>query len=384
MRQSLILIVFSFIMLAVLQTAECIAVETLDPSLAVRDTSGTILWYDIRLLDVEGRGWNETAEFYDRLPSKAENTVRQPVWNLRRDSAGMCVRFVTDATVISARWRLRSESLALPHMPATGVSGLDLYVKTEAGKWRWLANGRPTVYPENTVSLVKDIPEGRREYILYLPLYNGVTSVEIGIPDSASLSKAGHWGPGERKPVVFYGTSITQGGCASRPGMVYTAILGRWLNYPVINLGFSGNGRMEPEMADLHAELDPSVYVLDCLPNMTPEETAVRIEPFVRVLRGKHPATPIVLAEDRSYTNSFLVTANRIRNKEGRKALRQIYSRLKAAGDENLYYIDGEMQLGDDNEGSVDGSHPTDLGFMRQAEVFYRVLAPILKEGGAR
>jgi len=384
MRHSLILIVFGFIMLAILQSPECIAAETLDPSLAVRDTSGAILWYDIRLLDVEGRGWSETAEFYDRLPSKAENTVRQPVWDLSRDSAGMCVRFMTDATEISARWRLRSESLAMPHMPATGVSGLDLYVKTGAGKWGWLANGRPTVYPENTVSLVKDIPDGRREYILYLPLYNGVTSVEIGIPASALLSKAGPWGPGERKPVVFYGTSITQGGCASRPGMVYTAILGRWLDYPVINLGFSGNGRMEPEMADLLAELDPSVYVLDCLPNMTSEETAVRIEPFVKVLREKHPATPIVLTEDRSYTNSFLVTANRIRNEEGRKALRQIYNRLKAAGDKNLYSIDGKMQLGDDSEGAVDGSHPTDLGFMRQAEVFYRVLAPILKEGGAR
>ena len=103
---------------------------------------------------------------------------------------------------------------------------------------------------------------------------------------------------GNRKPLVFYGTSITQGGCASRPGMVHTAILGRWLDRPVINLGFSGNGTMDPEMADLMAELDPALYILDCLPNINAAQVAKRVVPFVRTLRKARPETPILLVED--------------------------------------------------------------------------------------
>src|SRR5262249_47654418 len=159
------------------------------------------------------------------------------------------------------------------HMPATGVSGLDLYVKTEAGKWHWLAIGRPSKQ-SNHVSLVSGLPAGKHEYLLYLPLYNRVSSVEIGLAKDQKLEKAEPRPAERQKPIVFWGTSITQGGCASRPGMVHTAILGRRLDRPVINLGFSGNGKMEPEMADLLAELDPAVYVLDCLPNLTAAEVA--------------------------------------------------------------------------------------------------------------
>src|SRR5690606_23832370 len=183
------------------------------------------------------------------------------------------VRFATDSPDISTRWTLTSDRMALTHMPATGVSGLDLYVRLDGG-WRWLAVGQPRRGKTNTVALVSGLPPAKREYLLYLPLYNGVSSVELGIPEGKTISKAP---PRTVKPVVFYGTSITQGGCASRTGMVHTAILGRWLDCGVINLGFSGNGKMEPEMADLLAELDPSVYVLDCLPNMNSSEVTERV-----------------------------------------------------------------------------------------------------------
>src|SRR5205085_2015483 len=148
---------------------------------------------------------------------------------------------------------------------------------------------------------------GQREFLLYLPLYNGVSSVEIGIAKGSTLAKGPARPPERQKPIVFYGTSITQGGCASRPGMVHTAILGRRLDRPVINLGFSGSGRMEPAMATLLAELDPAVYVLDCLPNMSAAEVAERMEPFVRTLRKAHPRTPIVMAEDRLYTTGTIL-----------------------------------------------------------------------------
>lgn len=339
-------------------------------------------WYDVREMTVEGKGWTDTKSFFDRLPAKAEGVVRPPVWDLSRDSAGLCVRFTTDATSLRARWKLRSDRLAMPHMPATGVSGLDLYVRTERGRWQWLAVGQPQSAPVNTVDLVSGLPAGKREFLLYLPLYNGVSSVEVGIPADRKLEKGTPRSGDASRPIVFYGTSITQGGCASRPGMVHTAILGRRFDRPVINLGFSGNGLMEPELAALLAELDPAVYVLDCLPNMSGGMIKERVEPFVRTLRRAHPTTPIVLAEDRTYSNAPVVPEVLQHNRSNRAELKAAYERLLAAGVKDLHYLPGDPQLGDDGDGTVDGSHPTDLGFFRMADAFGKVLAPLVGEPG--
>lgn len=354
----------------VLRSGEALSIEQ-------AKVENDIAWYDIRLLGVEGQGFTDTAAPFDRLPARAEKIVRPPVWSLSRDSAGMAVRFVTEATELSARWKLTKANLAMPHMPATGVSGLDLYVKGDDGKWRWVVNGRPTAQ-ENTAKLFGGIEPGRREFLLYLPLYNGVTSVEVGVPKAVSLAKADPRAS-QLKPIVFWGTSITHGACASRPGMVHTAILGRWLDAPVINLGFSGNGQMEAEVAQLIAEIDASCYVIDCLPNLEAGAVAQRTEPLVAILRKAHPTTPIVLVEDRSYADSHLILTKRTRNLKSREALKTAFDRLKA-GDANLHYIPGEDLLGDDWEGTVDSSHPTDLGFMRQAEAFQKVLEPVLKK----
>ena len=348
------------------------------------ETSGKWSWYSIELLDVEGRGFTDTQSPFDRLPGAAKEKVRSPVWNLSRHSAGICVRFETDATEIEAQWQLTSGRLAMPHMPATGVSGLDLYVKHQ-DQWRWLGVGFPREKADSQESqsqratLTRGIPkEARREFLLYLPLYNGVTEVKLGLPTGAALWKADARN-GNPKPVVFYGTSITQGGCASRPGMVHTAILGRWLDVPVINLGFSGNGRLEPEVGEFLVKIDASVFVLDCLPNLNPQQVAERAEPFVKLIRQRHPNTPIVLVEDRNYSNSFLVESQRKRNDGNQAALRAAFEKLKG-NDRNLYYLEGKHLLGEDNEGTVDSSHPTDLGFLRQAEAFQKVLAPILRK----
>ena len=341
-------------------------------------TPEKIVWTDIRQFGVEGRGWDDTKSFYDRLPAKAERLVRKPVWDLSRNSAGLCVRFVTDATEIHARWAVTDSWLYQPNATAIAVSGLDLYVKMENG-WRWLAVGIPKSQT-NDVTLIKDLIPGKREYLLYLPLYNGTKFVELGIPTNCVIEKAPAWGAGERKPIVFYGTSILQGLSASRPGMVHSAILGRRFNYPTINLGFSGNGKMEPEMAGLLAELDPSIYVLDCLPNMNAAEIKERVEPCVKKLRAAHPAVPIVLVEDRTMQDSFLI-AGRMEwyHLKDRAELKAACERLQKDGVKNLFYIPGEHLFGDDGEGSTDGSHPNDLGFLRQAEIFAQVLEPLLK-----
>lgn len=342
-------------------------------------------WFDLRLLNLEGQAWKDTKAPFDRFPAKAEQKVGAGVWGLSQHSTGLCARFETNAASIKARWTLTSARLEMPHMPATGVSGLDLYVRSEDGIWRWLANGRPSAQT-NEATLVANLPPLRksietREFLLYLPLYNGVSSVEIGLPADAKLSKTEPSKNDDgsiRKPIVFYGTSITQGGCASRPGMVHTAILQRRLDHPVVNLGFSGNGKMEMQVAELIAEIDASCYVIDCLPNLEPREVAERTEPLVRKLREVRPKTPILLVEDRSYSDSFLVTAKRERNEYNRHALHSAHARLRGDGVEGLFYLDGDSLLGGDNEGTVDGSHPTDLGFFRQADAFEQVLRPIL------
>jgi hypothetical protein len=355
-----------------------ISLGMMNTSHAASGTNDPTVWSDIRQFGVEGRGWNDTKDFYDRLPAKAEGVVRKPVWDLSRNSAGICVRFVSDATSFRARWALTDPWLYQPNATAICVSGLDLYVKTDKG-WHWLAVGIPQKQT-NDVTLIENLIPGKREYILYLPLYNGTKFVELGIPTNAVIEKAPPWGPGIRKPIVFYGTSILQGLSASRPGMVHSAILGRKFNWPTINLGFSGNGKMEPEMADLLAELDPSIYVLDCLPNMVADEINERVEPCIHKLRAAHPDVPIVLVEDRTLQNAFLVSGQmEYYHLKDRAALRATYDRLKKAGDKNLYYIEGEHLFGDDGEATVDGSHPTDLGFTRQAEIFAKVLGPLLK-----
>lgn len=328
-------------------------------------------WHDIRTLGVQGQGWKDTKHPFDRLPAKAEGVVRGPVWSLSQDSTGFFVRFNSAASDIRARWTVRRERLALPHMPATGVSGLDLYVRHN-GRWRWLANGRPEK-KTNEQAMVSNWTGGEREYILYLPLYNGVESVELGVPEGAELKPVEE----RRKPVVFYGTSILQGGCASRPGMAYPSIVGRMLDWPTINLGFSGNGKSEPEMASLMADLDPAAYVLDSLPNLQPDEVAQRVEPFIRTLRKARPDTPIILVENVVYTNAEMV-ASRASYKDKNAHLTAIYEKLRKEGDRKLYYVAGGSLLGTDGEGTVDGVHPTDLGFLRMAEAVAPVLRPTL------
>jgi hypothetical protein len=344
-----------------------------DAAAAKPKVEGGLAWYDVRDWGVEGRGWNETERYFDRLPRKAKGVVRDGVWSLSRHSAGMCCRFETDATAIWARYELSSGSLAMPHMPATGVSGLDLYARDKHRHWRWLGFVSPTA-TKLTVRLAEGIEPGRREYLLYLPLYNGTESLEVGLAPQAAFKPLAP----RARPIVFYGTSITHGGCASRPGMAYPAIVGRHLDWPVVNLGFSGNGTMDPAVGALLAELDAAVYVIDCLPNMSADTVAARTEPLVRQLRAARATVPILLVEDRTFANAALIPGSRQHHAASRAALRASYERLKAAGVPGLHYVEGEHLIGDDGEGTVDASHPTDLGMLRTAEALETVLRPLM------
>lgn len=335
-------------------------------------------WRDVRDWGVEGKGWTDTLRWFDRFPSKAEKSVPPPVWNLSRHSAGMLVRFATDAPVIHARWSVLNPTLALPHMPATGVSGLDLYARDEQGRDRWLAVGKPTAQKmeQKLAGPVDPLPDRKKRlYTVYLPLYNGTESLEIGVDAAAAFEPVA---PRKEKPIVFYGTSILHGACASRPGMAFPAILGRRFNRPTINLGFSGNGRMEPEVVALLAELDPCLYAIDCLPNMSAAQVAERAEPLVRQLRKARPDVPILLVEDRSFTSDPFLKGLRDGEAARRAELRQAHARLVADGVKGLGYLEGAAILGDDGEAATDGSHPNDLGMVRYADAYERELKKLL------
>ncbi|HXQ79852.1 MAG TPA: SGNH/GDSL hydrolase family protein [Opitutaceae bacterium] len=339
----------------------CLAVLSF-ASAADQPAPAELTWLDARTLPLEGKGWADTKSFYDRLPRQAEGVVRQPVWDLSHDCAGLLFHFASDTPELRARWTLTSAQLASGNMSASGVSGLDLYVRLDGG-WHWLAAVRPGASREgNEGVLFEKVPAERREFLLYLPLYNGIESLQFGIPGTRKLEAVAS--PG--KPIVFYGTSIVQGGSAMRPGMAYPAIIGRRLDRAVVNLGFSGNGRAEPEMASLLAQLDPAAYVLDCLPNLAWDQVQ-RLEPFVGILRQRHPATPIFLVENLEYPDGAVIQARRMGYDVGNQELREIFTRLSLA-DRNLHLVPAKDLIGSDGEATVDGVHPTDLGTMRMAD----------------
>jgi len=330
----------------------------------------SITWHDAKSLTVEGRGWTDTQQPFDRLPAKAEAVVPPIVWHLARNSAGIVVRFTTDSPEIRVKWKLTSANLAMNHMPATGVSGVDLYVKYR-GNWRWLGVGRPNA-EENESTLVTGITAEKREYALYLPLYNGVSSVEIGIPESAKIEPV----PSHRlkmKPVVLYGTSILQGGCACRPGMAYPSIIGRKLDIETVNLGFSGAGQGEHVVSDLLAELDPQAYVIDCLPNMNAGMIDERIRYMLAAIKAKHPRTPVILVEEASFQYAFIHQTDAAVAKN--KVLAKLYKDLARDWNGRLFYVKGNTLMGKDGEPTVDGVHPNDIGFQRMADA----LAPVIK-----
>ncbi len=216
-----------------------------------------------------------------------------------------------------------------------------------------------------SADLVNGLSREMREYAGYLPLYNGVDRLEIGIDSGAKFEPIL---PSKVRPMVYYGTSICQGACASRPGIAYTAIIGRMFNEPVINLGFSGSGKMDEGVVDLLAELSPSIYIIDCLPNMNAEQVKSRTAPLIRTLRKAHPETPILLVEDRSFAQSPLYPDLQRAHEDRRKELYQAFRAAKDSGDPALFYLKGDRLLGTDSEGTTDGSHPNDLGMMRYAE----------------
>lgn len=316
---------------------------------------------------------------YTRLPDSLKEQVREELWNLGQNSAGISVRFRSDSPRLGVRWHSRNK-FNMNHMTITGIRGLDLYALTDTG-WTFVNSGRPSFHNHNsTASLVSDMESGiEREYMLYMSLYDGVDSLYIGVDSAATLLPPAVDLPVRRKPVVMYGTSILQGGCATRAGMAHTNILQRRLNREVVNLGFSGNAKLDPEIARLMAQADASVFVVDALPNCTAEMVAERMEPFLAILREAHPDTPILLVESPWFPIMRWSTEVNNTLHEKNAVLSAIYAKL-SPHDPNLHYFVADDVFAGNTECTVDNYHLTDGGFAAFAARLEPVLRALISE----
>ena len=266
-------------------------------------------------------------------------------------------------------------------MTDVGDNGLDLYILTGKDGWRFAGSGFLWKETEvRTKKLVKDMDPVMREYMLYLPLYTNLESLELGFDEGSVFEGPAVQSPKSGSPIVMYGSSILQGGCANRPGMAFTAIIGRRLDREVINLGFSGNAKLDYEIAELMTQVEnPAVFVLDYVPNSGVDLIEGKGEKFFRILRDKHPSVPVIFVEDPTYPHTRF--DNKIREEvEARNvAQRALFKKLKKAGEKKIYYVSTKGMIGDDGEATVDGVHFTDLGMMRYTDHILPVLKKALR-----
>ncbi|MEG9437858.1 SGNH/GDSL hydrolase family protein [Edaphobacter sp. HDX4] len=331
--------------------------------------SSNLRWLQIPSphLEVNGLPWfAENGGELSRLPVKLKESFRKPVWNLAQDPSGGRIRFRTNSTSLAVRLEY-PHGPSMTNMQAFGQTGVDLYVNKNT-YWGTAIAGRDSkpglVQNHSFYEAQRGVD---REITLYLPLYAPVKVLGIGVDADAKIYEPRSFAL--NKPIVFYGTSITQGGCASRSGMSYEAILGRSLNVDFINLGFSGNGIGEPEMAGVVASLDPAAFVLDFAHNNpTVESLKQAYDPFIAAIRREHSQTPIILMTP-IYDAHLECWAPRPLLDEMRTLIRQVAAQRIAAGDKNLQLVEGTDLLGPSQGDSlVDGVHPNDLGQKAIAE----------------
>ena len=354
------------------------AIFTIVMFLGILAHAQNIVYTDAKEFPLYGKISEKTNERYERLPSELENVSRKDVWRLGQNSAGLYIRFRSNTTSMRIKWQSTFDN-EQNHMTDLGTRGLDLYALVD-GEWRAVAPVRPTRKGVNEWTIIRNMLPEYREYMLYLSLYDGVKSLEIGVDEGAYLGQPEVASPSTEKPIVMYGSSILQGGCASRPGMAYTNIIGRRFDREVFNLGFSGNARLDMEIAHLMASVkDPGAFVLDFVPNSSDKLINEVAEKFFRVLRDAHPNVPVIFVEDPIFPRSAFDTKLHEEVVGRNIAMTQLFKRLKKAGEKKIYYVSALKMLGDDGDATVDGSHFTDVGALRYVENIMPALKKALK-----
>ncbi|AHF14555.1 SGNH/GDSL hydrolase family protein [Niabella soli] len=310
---------------------------------------------------------------YHRIDTAVYADFSAGIKRLLTNGAGLAISFKTNSPRITAKWCVTN---ARPHNNMTPIAdkGLDLYIKRN-GKWEFAGVGRADAVCNEFV-IVQNMDRTEKECLLYLPLYDEVRSLSVGVDSGYQLT------PGEDpfpKRVVVYGSSVTQGASASRPGMAYPARLSREMGVHFLNLGLSGSGKMERNVADMLATAKADAFVLDCFANPSPEQIKERTAYLVKTIRKMHPDAPIVMIQSIiRQSGNFDSTVRRLVERQNENTLKQ-YEQLKKDGIQRLYLIRGEDLLGNDHEGATDGIHPNDLGFDRMLQVIRPEMIRILK-----
>ena len=334
-------------------------------------------WVNADNLPLIGKAVDSPFSRYSRLPDSLQNISRPSLWDLGRNSAGLAIRFRSNSSIIKAEWDVWLNR-AMNHMTPTGIRGLDLYALQPDGTWTFVNSGRPGTEAHNISTITADMTHEMREYILYLPLYDECTSLRIGIDSLSTIEPPKIESPITEKPIVWYGSSILQGGCASRPGMAVTNIIERRINSKIINFGFSGNAQLDYEIAHVIAATDPSIIILDFVPNITLNQLNERMINFYKIIRAKHPSIPIIFIEDPLFPHMRFNSSVYKNVIEKNEDLKTNFDSLKNSGEKNIYLISSENMIGKDSESTVDGTHFTDLGFMRYADYMTPIITKLL------
>ncbi len=330
---------------------------------------------DARQLTLVGKA-TENKNYYHRIDTGDYPDIPATVKNLLTHSAGLAISFTTNSTAIAAKWCTSSRK-AGNNMTAIAMEGLDLYIKRD-GIWQYAGVGRPGKDDCTEFTLVKNMQEGDKECLLYLPLYDELITLGIGVDENASLKAAPD--PFHRK-VLLYGSSIAHGASASRPGLAYPARLSRETGLNIINWGVSGNAKMEKAVADMIAGLDADAFILDCVPNSSPEQVTERTAYLVKAIRANHPGKPIIAIQSiiRESGNFDQSIADRVsgQNQNFRREIIKLQQE-----DEHLFLITAEGMLGEDHEATADGIHPNDLGFDRMLQKIRPAVTDIFRGYG--
>lgn len=323
-----------------------------------------------------------------RFPEYLEDSIRPTLSDRAKCTSGKAIRFATNSKAVGVRYNLLT-NMHMMHMADTGIKGTSLYIFDDDGTWQFVNCNRPVridsdVRPREdsiqTKIYVDKLDGKMHEYMIYLPLYDGVRWLEIGVDSTATITQPMVNSPKQGKKFVFYGTSILQGGCATHPGMVATSILQREFDMECVNLGFSGEGKMDNCVARAMATIpDVAAFIIDPIPNCTKNMCDSLTYDFINIIRKARPDVPIFMVEGQQYSyekySGFYSKYLPQKNYEFHKN----YLKLKAENPNNLYYIDRKNLYGPNNDGTVDGIHLTDIGFYYYAQKLKPYLKAVLE-----
>jgi len=376
----IVISIYCFLIFGI-STTYCLSLHIISQATDADTSASSIVYYNASEFEVIGKLPDTNG--YSRLPEAAKTNVRVPVWNLSKNTAGISIRFTSNTTTVKLRWTLKNNS-AFAHMTPIAIKGFDLYAY-ENNRWKFVGVARPQNTITNQATIIEGMFKEDREYLLNLPLYDGVELIEIGIDQNAFIKKPAKQIINRTSPIIFYGTSITQGASASRPGLTYPGLTQRNLNREVINLGFSGNCRFEKEVAELFMSVEPGIIILDCTPNSRADTIKKNLPELVEYIRSENDTVPIVFIEsimrDFAYfkeENSSNVWTQRVIDEQN-EALLAVYKDKKREYN-HLYYLKSDMLIGSAQEATIDGVHFNDLGHFRAYESILALINEISEQ----